>query len=352
MSDSRTEALDRRLPLILAAVGLLFSAALEYVHFKAHVDHAASGFCSAGARLDCNVVALSRWSIFLGIPLPIWGIAAFLAMGILAWFRSRWLLPLALAAAVASLGLLGIELFAIKNVCLLCEGVHVTSWVLAFVLFRKRHLLTATETMTLVHIFTVPVSILVFAHTLLGPYWLAFSWKGPIEYARGVDDEGHYWIGAQNPKVTVHEYTDYGCAHCAVATNGLRRLLVKHPDELRIVHHNHPRMRCPLEAGELACVYARAANCAGDQGKFWEADSWLFEHAPGKLKVDFQQAARDLGIDGAKLQACMSNEAAFRRADRDSQAAMLGHIADTPSYVIDGKKYLGGTVFKELDKRL
>jgi uncharacterized membrane protein len=330
----------------------LLSCALEYVHFHAHVDHASSGFCTAGAKFDCNVVALSQWSVFLDIPVPIWGMAGFLALGPLAWVRSRWLLPFALIAAVASLGLLGIELFSIHNVCLLCEGVHLVSWGLAFLAYRDRQHLLETERITLAHIFTVPIGLLVVAHNLLSPYWATFTWKGPIELARGTDAEGHYWIGAENPKVVVHEYTDYGCAHCAVATTGLRRILLKHPGSLRIVHHNFPRMRCPLEAGELACVFARIANCAGDQGKFWEADSWLFEHAPGKVTVDAKQAARDLGLDGSKLEACMQSEASFKRADRDSQTAMLSQINDTPSYVIDGKKYLGGKFFRELNARL
>jgi len=352
VSDNKTEALDRRLPVLLAAVGLLLSSALEYVHFKAHVDHASSGFCTAGAKFDCNVVALSRWSVFFDIPVPIWGIAGFLALGLLAWFRSRWLLPLALGAGAASLALLGVELFSIHNVCLLCEGVHVASWALAFVAYRDRHLLTKTDGITLAHIFTVPVGLLVIAHNLLSPYWATFTWKGPIELAHGTDDEGHYWIGAEKPTVVVHEYTDYGCAHCAIATTGLRRVLLKYPKSLRIVHHSLPRMRCPVEAGELACVFARLANCAGDQGRFWQADSWLFEHAPGKATVDAKQAARDLELDAAKLTACMADVGSFQRADHDSQTAMLAKITDAPSYVIDGKKYLGGAVFKELNSRL
>src|SRR5882672_3701015 len=120
--------MDRRLPALLAAVGLLCSAALELAHYQAYVDPTRASFCSAGAQLDCTTVALSRWSVFVGIPLPLWGVAGFMAIGLLAWWRSRWLLPLSALAALASVVLLAIELFAIHSVCLFCEGVHVTSW--------------------------------------------------------------------------------------------------------------------------------------------------------------------------------------------------------------------------------
>jgi len=53
-----------------------------------------------------------------------------------------------------------------------------------------------------------------------------------------------------------------------------------------------------------------------------------------------------------KLASCMADVASFKRADHDSQTAILAKITDAPSYVIDGKKYLGGAVFKELKSRL
>src|SRR5437762_13688631 len=103
-------ALNRRLPALLAAVGVLLSAALEVVHYRAHTNPSASSFCTAGPRFDCGTVALSHWSVMLRIPLPLWGVAGFLLLTLLAWARSRWLLPLAAAAALASAALLVIEL--------------------------------------------------------------------------------------------------------------------------------------------------------------------------------------------------------------------------------------------------
>lgn len=350
--SEETETLRRRLPALLAAVGLLFSGALEVVHFRAHLQPSASSFCTAGAHFDCNVVALSRWSVVFGIPVPLWGVAGFLAMGLLAWWHSRWLLPLSALGALASAALLWVELFRIHNVCLLCEGVHVVSWALFAVVWLDRKSLTETEGITLVHLFTVPLGILVIAHNLLEPYWTLFSWKNGVHLPHAVDAEGHYWIGAEEPKVTLHEYTDYSCAHCAAATNRVRRLTMEYPSALRVVHHNYPRMRCPREAGPETCMYVRAANCAGDQGKFWEMDSWLFAHSPAESKVDLDSAARELSLDPAKLSACVESPASYTRADAEVMAASRAHVVDAPSYLIDGKRYVGGAVFPELARRL
>src|SRR5262249_16911387 len=163
------------------------------------------------------------------------------------------LLPLSALAALASLVLLGIELFSIHSVCLFCEGVHLTSFALFYVVWRQRRSLVDVEGITLAHIFTVPLGIIVSAQLFMTPYWTAFTWQGGVHIPHGTETDGSYWIGAESPKVTVHEYTDYGCPHCAVATRAVRRILAEHTSSLRVVHHNNPRMRCPIAAGELAC---------------------------------------------------------------------------------------------------
>jgi protein-disulfide isomerase len=132
----------------------------------------------------------------------------------------------------------------------------------------------------------------------------------------------------------------------------MRRLLVEHPYSFRVVHHNYPRMRCSTLSGPLTCQYARAANCAGDQGKFWEADSWLFEHAPGKVTIDFTSMPTDLALDAAKFSACLEGQASYDRADAEALAASRAHIIDAPSYLLDGKKFIGGSILRELMKRL
>jgi uncharacterized membrane protein len=350
--SAEANTFDRRLPALLAAVGLLCAVALELVHIRAFEAPNASSFCSAGARLDCNTVALSRWSIVGSVPVPVWGIAGFLAIGLTAWWRSSVFLILSGIAALASAALLGIELFSIHSVCLLCEGVHVTSWALFALAWRGRHALVHTPLMTLAHLFTVPVAIVAEAYFFVTPYWTLFSFQHGVPYPHGVDAQGHPWVGAEKPKLVVDEYVDYACPHCAVAASSMRRLLAEHPMELRIVRHQNARMRCPFIPGALHCQYVRAAACAGEQQKFWEMDSWLFQHAPGQATVDFAAAARDLELDGPKLQACMASEAAFSRADAESLEVIRAKIVDTPLYVIDGKRYIAGKGLEEAKKRL
>jgi uncharacterized membrane protein len=351
ISESKSH-FNRRLSALLAAVGLLCSIALELAHYQAYVDPSRAGFCRAGAELDCTTVALSSWSVFLGVPLPMWGATGFLTIAVLAWWRSKWLLPIAGFAAVVSLLLLGVELVSIHSVCILCEGVHVLALACFVLAWRGRHELVATDRLALSQLATVVVSIPICAHLMMAPYWAIYSWRSGVHLPNGVDEQGHRWIGAENPKVVLHEYVDYGCPHCAVVAHRTQQVLARYPRALRIVRHLYPRMPCPKTPDMLACTFARAAICAGDQGAFWLADSWLFEHGAGRIVIDLHKAANDLHIDYGKFAACVESDAAFARAQAEMDDAGHHNVKEAPSYVIDGKLYSAKDVFVELGKRL
>jgi protein-disulfide isomerase len=132
----------------------------------------------------------------------------------------------------------------------------------------------------------------------------------------------------------------------------MRRLLASNASKLRVVRHQYPRMSCPKEPNPYSCAFTRAALCAGDQGRFWEADSWLFEHAPGKPKLDLDAAVRDLSLDDAKFRGCFDSPETLARADAASSAAKKARVIDTPTYFIDGKRYAAQEAFAELRSRL
>jgi protein-disulfide isomerase/uncharacterized membrane protein len=346
-------AFDATLAAYLSGIGFLCAAALEFVHMQAYGAPNASSFCSAGAKFDCTTVALSRWSVIGHVPVPVWGMAGFLALGLTAWWRSTWFLFLSAFAALSSFGFLVIELTSIHSLCLFCEGVHLVSWVLFALAWRGRDALVRTPAMTLVHLFTVPVGIILESYFLMTPYWTLLSLQHGVQFPQGVTAEGRHWIGAENPKVVLHEYVNYSCPHCAVGTTLMRQLLARHPKELRIVRHQDSGMRCPFVPGGAHCELARAAGCAGEQGKFWEMDSWLFQHASGKTSVDdYSDAARELKLDGAKLKACMSTEASFAAADSEASEVYGANLSGTPAYIIDGKQYSASEAFEALKKAL
>lgn len=327
----------RRPAVVVALLGLLLSLWLELVHYRAYTMPSAASFCSVGEKLDCASVALSRFSVVLGVPMPLWGVAGFLALLAAAWRRSRWLLPLSAVATLASLVLLVLELTAIGSVCLLCEGVHLACVALLVLAWRERAADGSfTNREELLLIFGPAVGLLVALLLFQRPYWGAFGWKGDVPFAQGKTEEGYPWVGAEQPRITVHEFTDYSCPHCKVATNHLLRVLAEHPKQLRVVRRQNARIPCPVGT-PASCQMVRVAYCAEEQGKFWQADRWLFEHGTARSDVDIAVAARDIGLDPERLRQCVIRDDIYQRAHADAEIVRKRQVPGTPYYLVDGK---------------
>lgn len=342
---------SRPLAVSLALAGLGVSGVLEWVHAKTYLMPSVDSFCTIDQTFDCGQVALSRLSVVLGVPLPLWGVAGFLAMLVAAWQRLRLLWPLAAVATLASVGLLLEELLFVGAVCLLCEAVHVLALLLAIVAWRshRRHGRPA-DASAWFGVAGVPAAIVLATAFLVPPYWAPLTWQDDVPHPTGVTDEGHRWVGAEEPILVIEEFVDYGCPHCAIATNLTRRRLARHGDRLRVVRRHQPRMRC--NERNKGCLSLRAAHCAGQQGKFWQMDAWLFAHYPGRSDVDVVEGARALALDEPSFVLCLQDPATYQWADDEARAARKLKINVTPTYRVDGRTVTTPELDALLDARL
>jgi uncharacterized membrane protein len=119
----------------VALVGIGVSIYVTVLHY-AHVAPA----CSDTGAIDCQRVLTSPQSVFLGIPVPLYGLVFFVGMFVLCipklWRTTLWWVPW-LRLVGSSVGILFAlrliyeELFVIRKLCLWCTSAHV----LAFVMF-------------------------------------------------------------------------------------------------------------------------------------------------------------------------------------------------------------------------
>jgi uncharacterized membrane protein len=320
---------------LLAAAGFALSLVLEWMHVEAYAHPTADSFCAIDARVDCTSIALSRYSVLLGLPVPLLGALGFAAIGVAAWLRSRLLGWLAAVGAVVSVLLLGAELFVIGAVCLLCEAVHVVAILLAVLAFRARSELRRVDRDTALIVLGPVTGVAVALVLFLPRYWGAFGWKGDLPFRSGKTEDGHPWLGAEEPKLTVEEITDYACPHCRAASTRALRYLAANEGSLRVIRRQYPRMDCPRGVS-VSCQPLRVAYCAAEQGKFWQMDRFLFEHA-AKGSVKVEAAAEAVGLDGKQLAACVEREDIYARAEAEAKFWSKKRLMGTPAYRIDGK---------------
>jgi protein-disulfide isomerase len=109
-------------------------------------------------------------------------------------------------------------------------------------------------------------------------------------------------LGDDSAPVTVVEYGDYECPHCAAAQPVVADILLRLGDRLRFVYRHFPM----VEVHPVAGPAAQAAEFAGSRGLFWQMHQSIFVNlrdalASGtfaeKVRGDFISGVRS-GVNG------------------------------------------------------
>jgi protein-disulfide isomerase len=148
-------------------------------------------------------------------------------------------------------------------------------------------------------------------------------------------------IGPDNAPITIIEFSDYQCPYCQIWYQQVyQELLASYPNQIHFVYRdlalsNHPE----------AEPAAEAADCAGEQGAYWEFHDALFDQKYGLKQAAFQQYAADLGLDIKAFTACLDSHKYRSEVQADTDDAMRLGITGTPSFVINGRILIGAQPF-------
>jgi len=312
---------------------------MVYVHFRSLLDPTYQSFCRLGETLDCETATTSRFSSLLGVPLAFWGLAAYVAMGLLA--GTRLLLPLAASAALAGVFLAAVSAFSLRVLCPLCAATWVIDWALFWLALRGRHDARSASRFWIALAAAVFGAVVVAGYLATPPLAPLAAWRDGLRLPHGTDEQGHPWIGAAQPRLVVEEFVDYTCPHCARAHARLRAEVERRSDAVRLVRHDYARMRCktpPNPATSRICIHARLAYCAGRAGRFWPMSDWLFSRPDPYKRPDLVQAARGAGVDQKELEACLARPETYQAAHREYEHAHALGIAGTPAFAVGGKR--------------
>jgi protein-disulfide isomerase len=101
----------------------------------------------------------------------------------------------------------------------------------------------------------------------------------------------------------------------------------------------------PLARHKEAPKAAEAAECARDQGRFWEMHDRLFANAERLKPADLKAHARAIGIDGAAFDACLDSGRHAERWKRDLAVAESYGASGTPMFLVNGRLISGAQPF-------
>ena len=163
---------------------------------------------------------------------------------------------------------------------------------------------------------------------------------------RGITEDGHPWVGAESPELTIIEFSDYLCFQCKKIHYYLRRIVTQNPTKIRLVHRHFPMdhevnfiMKDPFHIGSgkmaLAAIYSVS------KGKFWEMNDLLFELAGNEKEMNLNKLASKTSLDSKGLARAIYSQKMRQKLKIDIWTALKARMIGTPSYLIDGKVYQG-----------
>ncbi|MBP9760825.1 MAG: thioredoxin domain-containing protein [Candidatus Magasanikbacteria bacterium] len=154
---------------------------------------------------------------------------------------------------------------------------------------------------------------------------------GPIAF-RPVDEDEDHIRGDKNAPVTIIEYSDFECPFCSRFTPTIDQVLNDYDGEVRVVYRHFPLRSIHPQAAPAAL----AAECAAEQGKFWEYHDELFKNQASLTPALYTQLATQLGLNVSKFDSCVSSNKYASRVQADETDAQNAGGQGTPYSVVVG----------------
>jgi len=162
--------------------------------------------------------------------------------------------------------------------------------------------------------------------------------------------------GEDSAPVKIVEFSDYQCPFCKRFVDSTEPALELEYIEKGLVQLEFGYLaitggKAPPDKNE-ATLAAEAAECANDQGRFWEYHYKLYAEQRGENRGAFlpdrlKQFATDLGLDRSKFDACLDSHKHIGLIEEErARAAEVGARA-TPSFLVNGKLVVGYQPFEK-----
>jgi protein-disulfide isomerase len=95
---------------------------------------------------------------------------------------------------------------------------------------------------------------------------------------------------------------------------------------------------------------AEAANCANEQGKFWEYHDKLFANQKALADGDLKMYASDLGLDEAAFSTCYDSGKYRADVKKDQAEGAAVGVSGTPAFFVNGRFLSGAQPFEAFKK--
>lgn len=358
--------------------------------FWRKLDDTGHAICNVSSKINCDVVNSSPASEIFGIPIALLGTGFFLGVAIASFLRGSAQRVFGTAGLLSLVGIvyslyLAFEAWKIGAVCVMCITIYASvGLILASSLLgakaegegaifddvpstlRSNSLITISATLVVVVLFGLsaysgrakrPADEVIdqLAHNKPQPGQvqpgqvqpppkedllskLAEMYVAPRGAVMLEGDEPT--LGDPNAPYTVLEYACFGCPHCAQSFPHLFQLVKENP-EIKVKFRSFPLTgECNAAAARTGrpevCRAAMAAQCANQQGKFWDFAGLVFANQQQLGDELLAAAANQVGLDFDAFSRCITDPAVLQAVSADAASGAAVQIMGTPTMFLEG----------------
>jgi protein-disulfide isomerase len=170
---------------------------------------------------------------------------------------------------------------------------------------------------------------------------------------RTVSTEGRTLVAeGARVRVTIDEYSDFQCPYCARAAQTMDPNIEQEyvaDGRVKLVFH-------PLALiGQESLWAADAAECANEQGRFWDYHDKLFENQHGENQGAFvidnlKRFAEELALDTQAFNQCLDSGKYEDIVKAETRDAVNKGILSTPTFVVGSQTVEGPGSYDALKK--
>jgi protein-disulfide isomerase/rhodanese-related sulfurtransferase len=315
----------------------------------------------------CDAVRASAYSHLGGLPVPLFGVFMYAFLVLLVFLYpllpatfvrlTQFIVVLVSGAGfLFSVYLTGIEAFVLHSWCMWCvlSALLVTAIFLLALMDRRRPLKTLDPAQALGAV-QRNFALILFAFVLGVPSFIVLTSHGSIPQmkppskqqvqAHLVRPDSHFF-GNPNAKVTIVEFGDFRCPACRQAEQSAKKIREKFGDQIRFAFREFPLVNVHAESEKAA----EAAECAGQQGKFWQAVDMFYDHQDDLSLPAINRYAGEMGLDSAKFVACLQKGEMASRVNQDLQDGQALGVHATPTFFVDGRVIVGPVPYPQFEQ--
>lgn len=196
--------------------------------------------------------------------------------------------------------------------------------------------------------FILPGSILVAALMISGSLIYVNSLKSTTGQIVGnnspkavrIDVGDSPFLGNKDAKVTIVEFADFRCPFCGVFYKEAEKQIIENyvkTGKVKFVFKHYAFL------GDKSVWASEAAECANEQGKFWEYHNWLYDNQASESDLDYYSKANlvkyagKVGLDVNKFSSCLNSDKYLERVKADYDQGQAAGVTGTPTTFINGQ---------------